>query len=76
MNVRVNNPFKIKIYSPERCLFEAYKYYKGLDSYFYCLKEYKDKYLDKSNPGEQFDIILKINKKVGREIIDLLMMGN
>lgn len=69
-------PFKIKIYSPERCLFEANKYYKGLDSYFNSLKEYKDRYLDRSSPGEQFDIILKINKKIGREIIDLLMMGN
>jgi hypothetical protein len=69
-------PFKIKIYSPERCLFEAYKYYKGLDSYFYCLKQYKEKYLNHTTPGEQFDTILKINKKVGREIIDLLMMGN
>lgn len=69
-------PFSIRIYSPERCLFEAYKYYKGLESYFYCLNEYKQKYLNKVTPGEQFDIILKINKKKGREIIDLLMMGN
>jgi predicted transcriptional regulator of viral defense system len=67
-------PFKIKIYSPERCLFEARKYYKGLDSYFYALKTYRDKYLDKAKPGEQFDIILRVNKKTGREIIDLLMM--
>jgi hypothetical protein len=69
-------PFEIKIYSPERCLFEAYKYYKGLDSYFYSLKEYKDKYLNQESPGEQYDTILKINKRVGREVIDLLMMGN
>jgi len=69
-------PFKIRIYSPERCLFEAFKYYKGLDSYFYCMKEYRDRYLNRSSPGEQFDKILKINKKIGREIIDLLMMGN
>lgn len=67
-------PFKIKIYSPERCLFEAYKYYKGLDSYFYALKEYRRSFLSLKNPGEQFDTILKINKKIGREIIDLLMM--
>ena len=69
-------PFKIKIYSPERCLFEAYKYDKGLDSYFHCLKKYQEIYLNKDNPGDQFDIILKINKKIGREIIDLLIMGN
>jgi len=68
-------PFTVKIYSPERCLFEAYKYYKGLDSYFYCLKKFQEKYLNKMGPGTQFDIILKVNKKVGREIIDLLMMG-
>lgn len=69
-------PFKVKIYSPERCLFEAYKYYKGLDSYFYALKQYKKLYLNNKNPGNQFDTILKINKKIGREIIDLLMMGD
>lgn len=69
-------PFPIKIYSPERCLFEAHKYYKGLDSYFYCVKQYRDKYLNKAIPGRQFDVILEINKKIGREIIDLLMMGN
>ena len=68
--------FNIKIYSPERLLFEAYKYYKGLDSYFYCMKQYKKLYLNQSEPGIQYDTILKINKKIGREIIDLLMMGN
>ncbi len=68
--------FKIKIYSPERCLFEAYKYYKGLDSFFYSLKQYKKKYLNKSSPGDQFDTLMKINKKIGREILDLLMMGD
>jgi hypothetical protein len=68
--------FPIKIYSVERCLFEAYKYYKGLDSYFYCMKEFKKKYLNVDNPGDQFDTILKIDKKIGREIIDLLMMGS
>lgn len=68
--------FNIKIYSPERLLFEAYKYYKGLDSYFYCMNQYKKLYLDKSEPGTQYDTILKINKKIGREIIDLLMMDN
>ena len=67
-------PFSINIYSPERCLFEAHKYYKGLDSYFHCMKEYQSKYLSKEAPGEQFDTILKINKNIGREIIDLLMM--
>ena len=67
-------PFDIKIYSPERCLFEAHKYYKGLDPFFYCLKEYAQKFLDRKVPGNSFDVILKINKKIGREIIELLMM--
>lgn len=69
-------PFPIKIYSPERCLFEAYTYYKGLDSFYYCLKEYKSNYLNNKKPGDQFDTILKINPKVGRELIDLLMMAD
>ncbi|MBT7609938.1 MAG: hypothetical protein HN576_09285 [Bacteriovoracaceae bacterium] len=69
-------PFNVRIYSPERCLFEAYKYCKGLDSYFFCLKEYREKYLNQTNPGDQYNAILKINKKIGREVIDLLMMGN
>ncbi len=68
-------PFKIKIYSPERSLFEAHKYYKGTDSYLYCLKKFKEIYLDVKAPGHQFDAILKINKKIGQEIINLLMMG-
>lgn len=69
-------PFLVKIYSPERVLFEAYKYYKGLDSYFYCIKQYRKQYLNLESPGEQFNTILKINKKIGRSIIDLLMMGD
>jgi len=69
-------PFQIRIYSPERVLFEAHKYYKGLDSYFYCMKQYKKLYLNTSEPGNQYDTILKFNKKIGREIIDLLMMGD
>jgi len=69
-------PFLVRIYSPERVLFEAHKYYKGLDSYFYCIKQYKKMHLNLKSPGTQFDTILKINKKIGREIIDLLMVGN
>lgn len=69
-------PFKIQIYSPERVLFEAYKYYAGTDAYFYALKKYQELYLKAKSPGTQYDLILKINKKIGREIINLLMMGN
>ncbi len=68
--------FKIKIYSPERSLFEAYKYYKGSESFYYALKKYKELYLDNSAPGQQFDLILNINKRIGKEIINLLMMGS
>lgn len=68
-------PFNIKIYSVERTLFEAHKYYRGSDSYFYALKQYSKLFLDKKNPGKQFNIILEINKKIGQEMIDLLNMG-
>lgn len=64
----------VNIYSPERVLFEGYKYFKGLDSYFYCLKQYKSLYLNLESPGDQFNSILKINKRIGREIVDLLIM--
>jgi len=67
-------PFKIKIYSPERTLFEAYKYYKGLDSYFYAIKYYKRNYLNNETPGDQFNEILRFNKKSGQEILSLLQM--
>lgn len=69
-------PFEIRIYSPERVLFEAYKYYKGTDSYLYALSKYRELHLDKANPGIQFDSILKINRKVGHEMINLLQMGS
>jgi hypothetical protein len=69
-------PFKIQIYSAERALFEAHKYYSGTDAYFYALKKYRELYLNPKSPGKQYDIILKINKKIGKEMINLLMMSN
>lgn len=68
-------PFKVKIYSPERTLFEAYKYNKGLDSYFYTINQYKKIYLNKDFPGDQFTEILKYNKKIGQDILNLLQVG-
>lgn len=70
--------FKIKIYSPERCLHEAFKIYKGTDSFNYVIMKYCEFYLDRNSPGDQFDEILKHNKKVGRELIDFinLQIGN
>ncbi|MEZ4743639.1 MAG: hypothetical protein R3B45_14535 [Bdellovibrionota bacterium] len=67
-------PFDIRVYSPERTLFEAYRYYKGLDSYFYAIRKFAEFYLDRENPGKQFNLILKINKKMGQEILNLLQM--
>lgn len=67
-------PFKIRIYSPERVLFEAYKYCKGLDSFYYALKQYKKLYLNSESPGDQFHKILNFNKKAGQEILSLLEM--
>lgn len=70
-------PVEIKIYSPERTLHEAYKYYgKGTDAFIRAIKRYRGKYLNKRNPGEQYDKILKINKKVGIAIVELLRMGD
>lgn len=70
-------PIEINIYSTERTLHEAYKYYgKGTDSFIRAIKRYRGKYLDKSSPGEQYDKILKINKKVGMAIVELLRMGD
>ncbi len=66
--------FDIKIYSSERTLHEAYKYYKGSDSFYRALKRYRKYYLNKECPGEQYDMILSINKKIGRELVDFLVM--
>ena len=65
-------PFEIKIYSPERSLFEAYKYFKGSEPYYKAIKEFYNQYLLKTAPGDQFDIILKIHKEIGKEIIEHL----
>lgn len=67
-------PFEIKIYSQERSLFEAHKYFKGSESYYKAIKEFYNIHLNKSAPGNQFDIILKIHKKIGQEIIEHLTL--
>ena len=64
-------PFKIKVYSPERTLFEAYKYYGvGTDAFIRVIKKYRNRYLNKKSPGKQYDIILSIDKKIGRELVN------
>ncbi|OUR95753.1 hypothetical protein A9Q84_14725 [Halobacteriovorax marinus] len=68
---------KIQIYSPERVLFEAYKYYgEGSDSFIRALKRYRSKYLDIKRPSTQYDQIMSINKKVGGIIIQVLKVGD
>lgn len=67
-------PFGVRIYSPERALFEAHKYYKGLDSFFYAIRKYSKIYLDREKPEKQFEQILAVNSKLGREILNLIQM--
>jgi hypothetical protein len=67
-------PFEIKIYSPERALHEAYKYYKGLDSFYYAIKKYRLFFLNLVTPGDQYGEILEINKTSGPEILSFLKM--
>ena len=70
-------PFKIKVYSPERTLFEAYKYYGvGTDAFIRAIKNYRNLYLNKKSPGKQYDVILSIDKEVGRELVNFLSMGD
>jgi predicted transcriptional regulator of viral defense system len=68
---------EINIYTPERTLHEAYKYYgKGTDAFIRAIKRFRTLYLDQNRPGEQYDQILKINKKIGMVIVELLRMGD
>jgi len=69
-------PFDIKIYSAERTLHEAYKYYKGLDAFYFAIKQYRKLYLNKKNQGELYNTILSIDKKVGQEILNYLAMDD
>lgn len=66
--------FNIKIYSPERVLHELYKYSKGTDAFYRGIKEYRRSYLNIDLPGEQYNVILSINKKIGQEIVNYLLM--
>jgi predicted transcriptional regulator of viral defense system len=67
---------KIKIYSPERALHEAAKYYGKGENFLKAIRRYGKDYLNRKNPGEQYDAILKINKKVGMEIVNYLALGD
>jgi hypothetical protein len=67
-------PFKIKIYTPERSLHEAYKYYRLSDSFYRALKRYRRSYLNAKNPAKQYDEILHFDNKAGSIIINFLKM--
>ncbi len=67
--------FDIQVYSPERVLHELYKYTKGTDAFFRGIKQYRKLYLNLDSPGEQYNTILGINKKIGQEIINYILMA-
>lgn len=67
-------PFKIRIYSPERVLHEAYRYYRLSDSFYRALKRYRKLYLDTKKPADQYAEILRFDKKIGTTIINFLKM--
>lgn len=69
-------PFKIKIYSPERVLFEGYKYYGKTDAFFRTIKRFRSKYLDVTFPAKQYQIIKSIDKKIGNEIVQFIIMDD
>jgi predicted transcriptional regulator of viral defense system len=67
-------PVPIKIYTPERALYEAYKYSDQSEIYFRAIKKYRSHYLDKLHPGNQYDKISKIDKKLKSRILrDMIM---
>jgi hypothetical protein len=65
---------KIRIYSPERILHDAYKYFKLSDSFYRALKRYRKNYLDKKSPAKQYSEILSFDKKIGTTIVNFLQM--
>ena len=67
-------PVAVKVYSPERALYEAYKYSDQSEIYFRALKRYRSHFLSKKNPGDQYDLINKIDQKLNSRILrDLIM---
>jgi hypothetical protein len=67
-------PVKVRVYSPERALYEAYKYSDQSEIYFKALKRYRAHFLNKVRPGDQYDLISKIDKKLNSRILRDLMM--
>lgn len=71
-----NVPFPIKIYNPERAMHEAYKYYGKTDAFYRAIKKYCSIYLNRQNPGDQYQKLKEIDPKVGSIIVDLLVLGD
>lgn len=69
-----NIKIPVKIYSPEKTLHEILKYHGKSETFFKAIKRYHKKFLDRQNPGPQYDKILKIDKKKGEIIVDFLRM--
>jgi hypothetical protein len=66
----------IKTYGPERILHEAFKYYRFSDSFYKVLKRYREKYLNKKSPAQQYEDIISYNKKIGIIIVNFLKMDD
>ena len=62
----------VKIYSPERTLYEAYKQGKNSETFYRALKRYRTLYLDKETPAKQYNIISNIDSEFGSDILRLL----
>lgn len=71
-----NITFPIKIYDPERAMHEAYKYYGKTDAFYRAVKRYSSTYLNRENPGDQYQTLKEIDPKVGTIIVDLLVLGD
>jgi len=67
-------PIKIKIYSPERCLYEAYKYGDRSELYLRALKRYRQNYLSIGKEANQYKKIKEIDEKLKSKVLrDLIM---
>ncbi|MDH4467510.1 MAG: hypothetical protein QE271_05580 [Bacteriovoracaceae bacterium] len=69
-----NVPIKIKIYSPERTLFEAYKQGDSSETYYKAIKKYRRFFLDKKKPAVQYEKIRRVDEILGVRILrDIIM---
>jgi predicted transcriptional regulator of viral defense system len=67
-------PIKIKIYSPERCLYEAYKFGDRSEIYLRALKRYRQAFLRIGKEAFQYKKIELIDKKLKSKILrDIIM---